>query len=133
MTVGSRREARERALSLLYEAEAKAQTPAEVLAELPVEPEPFVVDLVTGVADNQQRIDELIGRYAIDWVVERMPAIDRNVLRLAVFELLERTEIPMAAILDEAVELAKQYSTDESGRFVNGVLASVAAEVRPRS
>jgi transcription antitermination protein NusB len=133
VTVGSRREARERALSLLYEAEAKGQTPAEVLAELPVEPEPFVVDLVTGVADNQQRIDELIGRYAIDWVVERMPAIDRNVLRLAVFELLERTEIPMAAILDEAVELAKQYSTDESGRFVNGVLASVAAEVRPRS
>ena len=131
MAVGSRREARERALSLLYEAEAKAQSPGEVLADLPLEPEPFVVDLVMGVAKHQQRIDELIGRFAIDWVLDRMPAIDRNVLRIAVFELLEHDEVPMAAILDEAVELAKQYSTDESGRFVNGVLASVAAEVRP--
>jgi transcription antitermination protein NusB len=131
MALGSRREARERALSLLYEAEAKSQSPGEVLADLPLEPDPFVVDLVTGVAKHQERIDELIGRFAIDWVLDRMPAIDRNVLRIAVFELLEHQEVPMAAILDEAVELAKQYSTDESGRFVNGVLASVAAEVRP--
>ena len=131
MAVGSRREARERALSLLYEAEVKDQPAAAVLADLPLEPEAFVVDLVTGVAEHQARIDELISRFAIGWELDRMPAIDRNVLRLAVFELLEHVEIPMAAVLDEAVELAKQYSTDESGRFVNGVLASVAAEVRP--
>ena len=127
---GSRREARERALSLLYEAEAKDQTPEELLADLPLEPEPFVVDLVSGVAEHQARVDGLISRYAIDWALDRMPAVDRNVLRLAVYELLEHPEVPMAAILDEAVELAKQYSTEESGRFVNGVLASVAAEVR---
>lgn len=130
MAVGSRREARERALSLLYEAEAKEQPPLDVLADLPIEPDPFVVDLVTGVATHQVRIDELIGRFAIDWAVDRMPAIDRNVLRIAIYELLEHDEIPMGAVLSEAVELAKEYSTDESGRFVNGVLASVAKEVR---
>ena len=130
MAVGSRREARERALSLLYEAEAKDQPALDVLADLPIEPDPFVVDLVTGVASNQARIDELITRFAIDWAVDRMPAIDRNVLRIAIYELLEHDEIPMGAVLSEAVELAKEYSTEESGRFVNGVLASVAAEVR---
>ena len=130
MAVGSRREARERALSLLYEAEAKEQAPLDVLADLPIEPDPFVVDLVSGVANNQERIDGLITRFAIDWAVDRMPAIDRNVLRIAVYELLEHDEIPKGAVLSEAVELAKEYSTDESGRFVNGVLASVAAEVR---
>ena len=130
MAVGSRREARERALSLLYEAEAKELPPLDVLGDLPVEPDPFVVDLVTGVATPQARIDELIARFAIDWAVDRMPAIDRSVLRIAVYELLEHGEIPMGAVLSEAVELAKEYSTEESGRFVNGVLASVAAEVR---
>ena len=130
MAVGSRREARERALSLLYEAEAKDQAPMDVLADLPIEPDPFVVDLVTGVANNQERIDGLITRFAIDWAVDRMPAIDRNVLRIAIYELLEHDEIPKGAVLSEAVELAKEYSTEESGRFVNGVLASVAAEVR---
>lgn len=130
MAVGSRREARERALSLLYEAEAKEQPALAVLGDLPVEPDPFVVDLVTGVATHQARIDELIARFSIAWAVDRMPAIDRNVLRIAIYELLEHDEIPMGAVLSEAVELAKEYSTEESGRFVNGVLASVAAEIR---
>lgn len=131
MTVGTRREARERALSLLYEAEIKEVTPAAVLADLPVEPDRFVIELVTGVGDHQAKIDELIGRCSIDWAVDRMPAIDRNVLRLAVFELLERPEIPVGAVISEAVELAKRYSTEESGRFVNGVLATAAHEARP--
>ena len=133
MGVGSRREARERALSLLYEAEAKGITCASVLAELPLEAEPFVADLVRGVGEHQTRIDELVDRLAIDWDVERMPSIDRNVLRLAVYELLERPDVPVAAVISEAVELAKRYSTEESGRFVNGVLASVVAEVRNTS
>lgn len=133
MGVGSRREARERALSLLYEAEAKGITGASVLAELPLQPEPFVADLVRGVGAHQARIDELVDRLAIDWDVGRMPSIDRNVLRLAVYELLERPDVPVAAVISEAVELAKRYSTEESGRFVNGVLASVAAEVRKTS
>ena len=132
MSVGapSRREGRERALSLLYEAEAKELSPPSLLQELPVEPRPFVADLVAGVSRCQARIDELIGRYAVDWSLDRMAAIDRNVLRLAVYELLEHPEIPVGAVISEAVELAKRYSTDDSGRFVNGVLSSVAAEVR---
>lgn len=131
MNVGSRREARERALSLLYEADAKDLAPSALLAELPVAPEPFVADLVQGVGANQSRIDELVERFAIGWAVERMPVVDRTVLRIAVYELLERPDVPMGAVIDEAVELAKRYSTDESGRFVNGVLSSIAAEVRP--
>ena len=128
---GTRREARERALSLLYEAEAKDSTPADVLAELPVPPPSFVVELVLGVQDNRDQIDEMIGRYAIDWTLDRMPVIDRTLLRIAAFELLARPDIPTAAVISEAVELAKQYSTEESGRFVNGVLASIAVETRP--
>jgi transcription antitermination protein NusB len=120
-------------MSLLYEAEAKRVDPATVLADLPVRPEPFVTSLVTGVGSHGDRIDELIGRFARDWAVDRMPAVDRNILRLAVYELLERPDVPTAAVISEAVELAKRYSTDESGRFVNGVLASVAAEVRAAS
>jgi N utilization substance protein B len=128
---GSRREARERAVSLLYEAELKDQPPAEVLADLPVEPDPFVVALVRGVGEHQARVDQLFADHAIDWTLERMPAVDRNILRMAVYELVERPEIPASAVLSEAVELAGRFGTDESSRFVNGLLASVARDVRP--
>jgi transcription antitermination protein NusB len=131
MSVGTRREERERALSLLYEAEAKDMRAGALLAQLPVSPEPFVVDLVTGVDTNCARIDDLIARHSIDWALDRMPAVDRNLLRLGAYELLERPDIPTGAVISEAVELAKRYSTEESGRFVNGVLASIVAEVRP--
>ncbi|MDQ3574244.1 MAG: transcription antitermination factor NusB [Actinomycetota bacterium] len=133
MSVGapSRREGRERALSLLYEAEAKDVTLPALLDELPVPPTPFVTDLVVGVSRSQEKIDELIGRYAVDWSVERMAVIDRNVLRLAVYEILEHPDVPLAAVISEAVELAKRYSTEESGRFVNGVLSGVARDARP--
>ena len=131
MSEGPRREARERALSLLYEAEVKDLAPADLLQELPLAPDPFAGDLVAGVGKHQAVIDELITRYSIDWALERMPAVDRNLLRMAVYELLERPEVPVAAAISEAVELAKRYSTDESGRFVNGVLSSIASEVRP--
>ena len=117
-------------MSLLYEAEAKGQDPAELLAGLPVSPDPFVVELVGGVARHGQEIDGLITRFSIDWSLGRMPAVDRNVLRLAVFELTRRPDTPAAVVIDEAVELAKRYSTDDSGRFLNGVLSAVAAEVR---
>ncbi len=130
MAVGSRREARERALSLLYEAEAKDLTPDAVLAGLAVAPDPFAADLVAGVGATGARLDELIARYAVDWTIERMPVVDRALLRIAVFELLERPEVPTGAVISEAVELAKTYSTDDSGRFVNGVLGSIATEVR---
>ena len=130
MVTGTRRDARERALSLLYEAELKDLAPAALLAELPAEPERFVIELVKGVGRDREHIDELIQECSIDWAIDRMPTIDRNVLRLALFELLERPDVPVAAIISEAVELAKRYSTEESGRFVNGVLASLAAKVR---
>ena len=128
---GTRHEARERAVSLLYEAELKEQAPDEVLADLPLAPEDFVVDLVAGVGADQVRIDELITTHAIDWTLDRMPAVDRNILRVAVYELLHRPDVPSAVVLSEAVELATRYSTDESSRFVNGVLAAIVQEVRP--
>jgi N utilization substance protein B len=128
---GSRREARERALSLLYEADAKDITPAHVLEEIPVPPPAYVVSLVAGVGERQDEIDGLIGRYAIDWAIDRMPVIDRTVVRMASFELLCRPDVPTGVVISEAVELAKRYSTPESGRFVNGLLASIAAEIRP--
>ena len=131
MTLGSRREARERALSLLYEAEVKDLSPQAILDEQPVTPDPFVIELVGGVGTRRDDIDGLIERYAIDWTLERMPSIDRNVLRIAVYELLARADVPVGAIISEAVELAKRYSTDDSGRFINGLLANVAIEVRP--
>ena len=128
-----RREARERALSLLYEAEAKEVPPVQVLADLPVPPDAFAATLVAGVGEHLGEIDALISRHSIGWALERMPAIDRAVLRLAIFELLGCDDTPTAVVLSEAVDLAGGYSTDESGRFVNGVLAAVAGEVRPVS
>jgi transcription antitermination protein NusB len=127
----SRRQSRERALSLLYEAETKGVAPAEVLATLPLEPAPFAADLVTGVGEHAEEIDEYIRRLARGWALERMPALDRALLRIGVYELLHRPDVPTGAVLSEAVELASRYSTDDSGRFVNGVLAQVAREVRP--
>jgi len=127
-----RTEARERALALLYEADAKATPPAAVLAALPAPPDPLAVLLVSGVAEHQPRIDALLAAHAHGWTIERMPATDRTVARIGIFELLERPDVPTAVVLDEAVELAKRYGgTDDSGRFVNGVLAAVAREVRP--
>jgi N utilization substance protein B len=130
MTVGTRREARERALSLLYEADAKRLSPDAVLDELPVAPDPYAVELVRGVEKDLERIDELITHFSVDWAIDRMPVIDRTLLRMATFELLAHPDVPTGAVISEAVELAKTYSTEESGRFVNGVLASVAAAVR---
>lgn len=131
MISGGRREARERALSLLYEAESKGVDPSSVVADLPVVPDPFAVELLTAVEAQLDRIDGLIGQHAIGWTVDRMPLVDRNVLRLAVAELLEPDGQPVGVIISEAVELAKRYSTDESGRFVNGILATIAGTLRP--
>lgn len=127
----TRREARERALGLLYEAEAKERPVADVVAELPVPPDPYAADVATGVEEHLGEIDGYITRYAKDWRIERMPVVDRTLLRMAIFELLHRPDVPVGVVISEAVELAKQYSTDDSGRFVNGVLARVSEEVRP--
>lgn len=129
--VGSRREARERALSLLYEAEQKGCPPDEVLSGLPVPAEAFVADLVAGVGSHQDEADALIRRFAKGWTIERMPVIDRTLLRMGTFELGHRPEVPTGAVISEAVELAKRFSTDDSGKFVNGLLGRIAQELRP--
>ncbi len=129
--LGTRREARERAIALLYEAEAKSITPADVLDQLPLPAEEFTSELVAGVGANLDEIDTLLRSHSRDWKLERMPSMDRAVLRLATYELCHRPEIPTGAVISEAVELAKQYSTDESGKFVNGMLSAIAEVARP--
>ncbi|MCU1452790.1 MAG: NusB antitermination factor [Acidimicrobiales bacterium] len=128
--IGTRREARERALALLYEAEAKGLAPGALLDALPVAPEAFAADLVRGVDRHQQEVDELIGRFSKGWDLQRMPAIDRALLRIGIYELAF-TEVPLGACISEAVELAKRYSTDDSHKFVNGMLSRIGDEVRP--
>lgn len=127
---GPRRQARERALSLLYEAESKEAAPAAVLAALPVEPDAYAVDVVRGVGDHMAELDTWISDYAKDWTIDRMPALDRALLRMGIFELLHRPDVPTGAVISEAVELAQRFSTDESSRFVNGMLARIAETVR---
>ncbi len=130
METSPRHQARERALSLMYEAELKGNPPSEILGALMVPPDPYTVELLTAVEERQAEIDELINSAAIGWDLARMAVVDRNVLRLAVAELLGSSEVPTAVILNEAVELASGYSTDDSGRFVNGVLSTLATRIR---
>ena len=126
-----RSDARERALYLLYEAHSKGIAPADTIELQVIEPDELTQRLVLGVGERIGTIDEHIEAKAKGWTLARMPVLDLNVMRLAVFELLERPDVPTAVVLNEAVELAKRFSTDDSGRFVNGVLAAVADEVRP--
>jgi N utilization substance protein B len=130
METSPRHQARERALSLLYEAELKGDKPSVVLGALMVPPDPYAVELLTVAEARQPEIDLLIDEAAIGWDLDRMAVVDRNVLRLAVAELLHSVEVPTAVILNEAVELASGYSTDDSGRFVNGVLSTLATRLR---
>ncbi|MFP5255994.1 MAG: transcription antitermination factor NusB [Acidimicrobiia bacterium] len=125
-----RRAARERALSLLYEAEAKGVPGAAVLEDLPVPADEFAAGLVRAVDQHGHRIDELLGRFAEGWTLARMAALDRAALRMGTAELLTRPDVPTAVVLAETVELASRFGTDGSGRFVNGLLARVAREVR---
>jgi N utilization substance protein B len=126
-----RRAARERALSLLYEAESKGIDGAALLAELPVPADPYAAALVLAVDEHRARIDDLLSEYAQGWTLARMPALDRAALRMGTAELLTRPDVPTAVVLNEVVELASRFSTDDSGRFVNGLLARIATEVRP--
>ena len=129
MVAGSRREARERALELLYEADARDAPLASVVEDL-IAPDPFVVSLVRGVDGVLGEVDGWIERLSRGWTINRMPVVDRAILRIAIYELLHAPETPTGVVISEAVELAKRYSTEDSGRFVNGVLASVAAATR---
>lgn len=126
-----RRAARERALGLLYEAETKGITGTQVLADLPLEADDFAVALVSAVDAHRDRIDGLLERFAKGWTLSRMPALDRAALRMGTAELIVRDDVPTGVVLSEVVDLVSRFSTDGSGRFVNGLLARIAQEVRP--
>ncbi len=126
-----RHQQRERALSLLYEAELKDEAPLQVVEALAVPPDPYVRTLVELTVATREEADRRIGAASVGWPIERMAVIDRIVLRLAVGELLDPDGPPVAVVIDEAVELVKEYSTDESGRFVNGILSTIAADLSP--
>lgn len=126
-----RREARRRAALILYQADVTGRDPAEVLeerVELGERLPSFTRELVLGVADRLSELDEVLGRVAEGWTVGRMAAVDRALLRLAAHEILHREDVPPAVAIDEAVAAAKELSTEDSGRFVNGVLGRIAGE-----
>jgi N utilization substance protein B len=125
-----RTDARERALILLYEAESKGVSPTSVLAAQISPADEMTALIVEGVETHMAALDEAIAAHAKGWTLQRMPTIDRNVLRIAAFELMGRPDVPVAVVLDEAVELAKRFSTDDSGRFVNGVLSALVPVLR---
>ena len=127
---GSRREDRETALRILYAAETQGRENLEVLNEQPVKPESYVYDLIEGIASKREEIDSLIENNAEEWRLERMPVVDRAVLRVAVLELINFPETSIATVINEAVELAGEYSTENSKRFVNGLLSEIADQVR---
>ncbi|MDK2855766.1 MAG: transcription antitermination protein NusB [Bacillota bacterium] len=127
-----RRQGREAALKTLFQVELGGVQPEFALRttceedKVPSADAGFARELVTGVLSRLNEVDQIIGRFSSDWSVERMPAVDRVILRVACFELMFRPDIPVAVAISEAVELAKKYSTPEAGRFINGVLSAVA-------
>jgi transcription antitermination protein NusB len=129
--MGARTKARKGALDILYESEMRGLAPGGSLAERqatdPSRVRDYTVELVTGVAEHCAEIDELIGAHAQGWTLDRMPAVDRNLLRIAVYELSYARSVPAPVVINEAVSLATELSTDASPSFVNGVLAAVAA------
>lgn len=116
-------EPRDRALTALYEIDQRGFSTTEAVKDLPAKAQ----RLVRGVLDHRAEIDERIGAASATWRLERMPAVDRSVLRLGVYELLWERDTPPAVVINEAVRLAKTFSTEKSGSFVNGVLAAIAA------
>jgi N utilization substance protein B len=132
--MGARTKARKRAVDVLYEAELRGRDRLDLLRERLPDAEPPIpehtVRLVEGVAEHAARIDALIDAHATNWSLERLPDVDRAILRMAVFELLWAEDVPDVVVIDEAVELAKTLSTDDSPAYVNGVLGAIlAAEV----
>ncbi|MFE5409751.1 transcription antitermination factor NusB [Microbacterium sp. NPDC058062] len=133
--MSARTKARKRALDILFQADVRGDEPATVLAaeakRAANEPARqaswlYAREIVDGVIDNQDAIDEQITTFAKDWTLARMPAVDRAVLRIGAWEILYNDEVPTAVAIDEAVELVKEFSSDESGPFVHGVLARIA-------
>jgi N utilization substance protein B len=126
--VSARRKARKRALDFLYEADIRGASALELLALRPAEElsqGEYVAELLVGVAEHRSKIDELITTYAQGWDMDRMPAIDRNILRIALFELLWVDGLDDQIAVSEAVEIATELSTDDSAKYINGVLGRI--------
>ena len=128
--IGSRREAREEALGLLYELEVTGESLPTALSARPVPPEDYALELIEGVTATAGELDQRIGAHLTGWTVDRLAVVDRVLARMATWELNERKDVPTGVVLSEAVELASQYSGEESPRFLNGVLRAVATEAR---
>lgn len=129
MAGGARSKARKRALDVLFAADLRSESAAEALdraiAEGMAPTNPYTETLVRGVVEHLARIDEILTTYAQGWTLDRMPAVDRNVLRLGAFELLYVDDVPDAVAVTEAMALVRELSTDESPSFVNGVLGAI--------
>ncbi len=127
--MSARSKARKRALDVLFECDARDVLPTDLLAERIAEADPPVNDytarLVRGVQEHINRIDELLSSYSEGWTLERMPAVDRNALRIGIFEVVYVDDVPDAVAVTEAVNLVRDLSTDESPAFVNGVLGNI--------
>ena len=117
-------------MMVLYEACTKGVSGDDIAAAQVTEPDPTTALLVHGVDQHREQLDEAIAAQARGWTLARMPLIDLTIMRIASFELLARPDVPVAVVIDEAVELAKRFSTDDSGRFVNGVLSALVPVLR---
>jgi len=132
--VAARSKARKRALDVLFEADVRGEPPLRVLEDRTIQADPpippYAIELVQGVQAHRDRIDELLGRHARGWTLDRMPGVDRNILRIGAYELLWGRDVPGAVAISEAVLLATDLSTDASPAFVNGLLARLL-ELKP--
>ena len=135
--MGKRRRARELALSILYQIEFRPEKPAEVVDTFladhrsPPDVGSYARDLVEGTLAHREEIDNLIAQHTEHWHFSRIALVERNILRLATYEFIFRTEVPEKVILNEAIEIAKQYGSEDSGRFVNGILDKIRGITRP--
>ncbi|MBI2555247.1 MAG: transcription antitermination factor NusB [Candidatus Rokubacteria bacterium] len=136
--MGKRRKARELALQFLYQLDLRGEadpvsSSEEFWSRHPVDPEvrAFAEVLVRGATLHREKIDELIAQYALHWDLERMAVADRNILRAGIFELLWTTDVPPKVAINEAIEVAKKFGTQESSRFINGILDRIHKELRP--
>jgi len=133
--VFARSKARKQALDLLYESDIRGNDALQILKSRDVPDEgpdarpirEFTRELIMGTVENQRKIDELIMTYAQGWDMDRLPAVDRNILRLGIFEILWSTNVPVSVAIDEALNLARELSSDESSKYIHGVLGRIAS------
>jgi transcription antitermination protein NusB len=133
--VSARSKARKQALDLLYETDIRGTNLLETLIERDIPAEgpdarpirEYTRELVNGVSENRRKIDELITTYAQGWDMDRLPAVDRNILRLGIYEILWSTSVPTSVAIDESLDLAKELSSDDSSKYIHGVLGRIAS------